>query len=247
MMPIWNERASLIAKEKTIVIADIHIGIEFEYRQQGINIGLQTNKLLERCIRLIEETKAEKMIILGDVKHVIVAKSEEEKEMMRIERQQVRKFLKILHEHVDIWIIKGNHDGRLQSKYARILGSKGIKIGDVALVHGHCWADEKIMDSKFIILGHIHPFVRITTRVGYSYMQPCWIKGGLIKEKLLKKYGKANHKMKFVIMPAFNPLCGGMAVNREKINEGMMKILDMESANVYLLNGVNLGRIKNLR
>ena len=245
MMPIWNERALFIAKEKAVVIADVHIGIEFEYRQQGINIGLQTNKLLERCIKLLKETKAEKIVIVGDIKHVITAKSEEE--MMRIERREVRRFLKMLYGYADIWIIKGNHDGRLQSKYAKIFGGKGIKMGDIALIHGHCWADEKIMDSKTIILGHIHPFVRITTRVGYSYMQPCWVKGKFIKKELLKRYEKANHRMKFIIVPAFNPLCGGISINKERVSEGILKILDMENANVYLLNGINLGRIKNLR
>jgi len=245
--PIWNERALFIKKEKAVVIADVHIGIEFEYSQQGVNIGVQTDKLLERCKRLIEETAAEKLVIVGDLKHIILAKDEEQREMMRKERREVRKFLKVLDEYADIWIVKGNHDGRLQSKYAKIFGVKGMQIDDISFAHGHCWAGEEVMNGKIIVLAHIHPFIRITTKIGYSYLQPCWVRGKFQREKFLEKYKNGNHKMKFIIMPAFNPLCGGIAVNREKMEEAMMKIIDIEDAEVYLLNGLNLGRIRNLR
>ena len=247
MTPVWNERALFIDAEKILVIADLHIGIEFEYRKQGINIALQTDKLLEKCIKLIKESGAEILILLGDVKHMIIAKEEEDKEMLKIERKSVRKFLKILNEYAEVWIVRGNHDGRLKSKYAKIFGARGTSIGDIALAHGHSWTDEEIMDRKYIITAHIHPFVKISTEIGYSYMQPCWVKGKMKKEAFLKRYGSGNHKMKFIIMPPFNPLCGGIAVNEAKIKEGMVKIFDMDNAHVYLLNGVNLGRIKNLR
>ncbi len=247
MMPVWNERAVFIDGESTLVIADLHIGIEFEYRKQGINIALQTDKLLERCLKLINETGAERIVLLGDIKHVIIAKDEQDREMMRMEGRIVRRFIRNLSEHAEVWIVKGNHDGRLRSKYAKIFGARGTSIGEIALAHGHSWADKEIMNKKYIIVAHIHPFVKITTKIGYRYMQPCWVKGKMKKDVFLKKYSEGNHKMKFIIMPPFNPLCGGVAVNEAEIKEGMMKIFDMENARVYLLNGINLGRIKNLR
>lgn len=244
-LPIWNERALFITEIEAIVIADLHIGIESEYYLQGVNIVSQTRNLLERCKKLIEEKEAKKLIIVGDLKHVIAGKGEEKQEMIMKERREVRYFLKEMSKLVEIWIVKGNHDGRLFSKRAKIYGTRGVKIEDIAFVHGHAWPSHEIMDSKLVIMGHLHPFVRIKTRVGYSYLEPCWIKGEFKKKEIKKRYGIK--KLKFIIMPAFNPLCGGIAVNREKIDVAITKIMDIDNANVYLLNGINLGRVRNLR
>lgn len=244
--PVWGERAIHMKEERAIIIADIHIGIEFEYMMQGVNIGAQTDKLIERCRKLITKKKAEKLIVLGDLKHTIIAENEEKEEIMKMERKEMAKFIESLNEICEIWLIKGNHDAMLRSKKLKIFSSKGIKIDDISLIHGHSWADEKIMDSSLIIAGHIHPFVRMRTGIGYSYAKECWIKGKVRKKEFVEKYKRGNYKMNFVIMPAFNPLCGGTAVNRERVEEAIMKIFDIRNASAYLLNGINLGAIKNL-
>ena len=33
----------------------------------------------------------------------------------------------------------------------------------------------------------------------------------------------------------------------KRVEEAIFKVMDMDNANIYLLNGVNLGRIRNLR
>lgn len=243
-MPVFGERAIYMENEKAIVIADVHVGIEFEYMLRGVNIGVQTDKLIERCRKLIMKKNAEKLIVIGDLKHTIVA--EGGNEIRKMERKEVAKFIKSLNEICEIWVIKGNHDAMLRSKYAKIFSSKGIKIGEVSLIHGHCWADDEIMDASLIIAGHIHPFVRLMAKVGYSYIKECWVKGKCKKKEFIKKYKNGNYKMDFIIMPAFNPLCGGTAVNRERVDEAIMKIFDIRNASAYLLNGINIGVIKNL-
>ena len=47
-------------------------------------------------------------------------------------------------------------------------------------------------------------------------------------------------------MPAFNPLCGGTAVNAEGLLGPMRNIIDISRAQVYLLDGTYLGVIKDL-
>ena len=242
MTPIYGERALFFSEERAIVVADLHIGIELEYRMQGVNIAMQTENLIDRCMKLLHEHNAEKFIVVGDIKHVIGGKEESE-----IERREVSKFLREIHEEAEIWIVKGNHDGRLRSKYAKIYGARGILLGDIALLHGHSWGDEEIMRADSLIMGHIHPFVRISTRVGYSYIHPCWVRGKFLKNEFKRRYPEGNENMEFIIMPAFNPLCGGVAVNRERIEGVMGKMMDMENAEIYLLNGLNLGRARNLR
>lgn len=246
-MPIWGERALLIEELGALVIADVHIGMEFEYNLQGVNIGIQTDALVNACRTLLEKHAAEKLIIVGDIKHTIMAREKEQKTLMMREQREVRHFLKTVGEIADIVIIKGNHDGALSTRYAEVHGGRGIAMGTISFAHGHCWPHEKIMEGNLIILGHIHPFVRMTATVGYTSIHACWVRGKFRKKEFLQKYRGGNHDMEFIIMPAFNPLCGGVAVNREQIGGGIFSLTDMEGASVYTLDGINLGMIRNLR
>ena len=240
--PIHGERALYIQKAKAIVVADLHIGIEFEYENRGITIPLQTKSMMERIVTLIKRKRAKKLIILGDLKHVIL-----DREHIMKERREVAYFLKELSKHAEIWIVKGNHDARLKSKYAKIFGARGILLDNIAMAHGHAWCSPSIMKASILIMAHLHPYIRITTKTGYSYTEPCWIKGRFKKQKFSKKYPDGNENMQVIVMPSFNPIAGGIAVNKEKLEHGIASLIDIENANVYLLNGINLGRVRNLR
>ena len=51
--------------EKHIVISDLHIGFEERFNKQGISIQSSTEKMQEVLIRLIEQEKPNKVIVLG--------------------------------------------------------------------------------------------------------------------------------------------------------------------------------------
>ena len=235
--PVYGERALQIGK--TILIADLHIGIEYEYEEKGIKIPIQTKNLLSRIISILEKRNANRVIIVGDLKHAIG------KEAMIKERIQIRYFLKELSKHAEIWIIKGNHDGRIKSRHAKIFGARGILFKNFAIAHGHAWPDKNIMKSSHFIMAHLHPNIRITTKTGFSYMEPCWIRGKFKKE-FKERYPDGNENMDVIIMPAFNPIAGGIAVNKEKLTHGIASLIDIKNSYAYTLNGINLGRIRNL-
>ncbi len=239
--PVYGERALYIAKEKAIVIADLHLGIEFEYMAKGIVIPMQTKNLIERVLTILEKKRASKLIVLGDIKHVI-----NERDYIIKERREVRYFLKKIAEHVEIWVIKGNHDIRLKSKYAKIFGARGLMLDDIAMAHGHAWVSPILMKADIFIMAHLHPHIRLVTKTGYAYDEACWIRGRFKKEKFRKKYPEGNENIRVIIMPSFNPVAGGIAVNKEKPKRGIASLIDMGNANAYLINGVNLGRIRNL-
>jgi len=239
--PVHGERALFIRNKKAIVIADLHIGIEYEYRTKGILIKSQAEKLAERCISIIKRKKADILIILGDIKHIIM-----EKEYARKEGMEVRKFLKEVSEHAEIWILKGNHDGRLKSKYAKIFGTRGILMDNIAMSHGHAWPAPSIMKARIFVMAHLHPQIRLKTEYGFSYTEPCWVRGKFLKKEFKEKYPEGNEDMDVIVMPAFNPVAGGIAINEDKIEHGIASIIDIKNAEAYLLNGVNLGRIRNL-
>jgi metallophosphoesterase superfamily enzyme len=48
-------------------------------------------------------------------------------------------------------------------------------------------------------------------------------------------------------MPAFNPLCGGIAVNRDPLLGPFGSLIDVDNAEIYLLDGSSLGKVKDLK
>jgi len=240
IQPVYGERAIYIPEEKTIIVADLHIGIEYELEDKGVIISMQTKKLLERILKITGKKRGERIVILGDLKHTI-----ENREYMMKERREIGYFLKELSKHAEIWIVKGNHDGRIRSKYAKIYGGRGILMGDIFMAHGHAWPSDDIINASVFVMAHLHPHIRIMLRSGYTYMEPCWIVGKFNKN-IAEKYPGINTKMKVIVMPSFNPVVGGIAVNKEKISYGIAGMINWHNSVVYLLNGVNLGRIKNL-
>jgi metallophosphoesterase superfamily enzyme len=102
------------------------------------------------------------------------------------------------------------------------------------------------MQCEQIIIGHTHPTIMLTDRLGYKTFEPCWLKGKTIKNKLQEKYPDSKD-LQILIIPAFNPLCGGISVNREGVTGPMGKIIDVKNAEVYLLDGSALGKAKDIK
>jgi len=83
-------------------------------------------------------------------------------------------------------------------------------------------------------------------RLGHKTFEPCWLKTNTINNKLREKYPDAAD-FEMLVMPAFNPLCGGIAANTQGITGPIGKIVDIDNAQTYLLDGSALGKIKDIR
>ena len=123
--------------------------------------------------------------------------------------------------------------------------SDGCVIEDIGFVHGHRWPKEEVIQCEYVILAHTHPTIMLTDRLGYKTYDSCWLRGS--SNTTLKERYPTVSGPNIVVMPAFNPLCGGIAVNKEPINGPFEKILDVKNANVYLLDGSSLGQVKNIK
>ena len=241
LKPISNEPALFINK-KILVVADLHIGIESELREQGINTASQTQTMTNRLITLCEKYKPEEIILLGDIKHNIPSSTIQE-------RKDVRNFLETIQTHGIIHIIPGNHDGNIQkiSPLDIILHpSDGFVLENLGFVHGHRWPSKEIMQCDQIIIAHTHPTIMLTDRLRHKNFEPCWIKGNFLDSKLKEKY-PSPASPKILVMPAFNPLCGGIAANQEGITGPIGKIMDVENAEIYLLDGSAIGKAKDIK
>jgi hypothetical protein len=83
-------------------------------------------------------------------------------------------------------------------------------------------------------------------RLDFRTFEPCWIKGRFLRDKLMKKYPNSK-KSELLIMPAFNSLCGGIAVNQNGITGPIGKIIDINNSKIYLIDGTSLGKVKDIK
>ena len=240
--PITNEPALFINSEKILIIADLHIGIETELREYGLNTSSQTSNITNHLISLCKKYRPREIVLLGDIKHNIPSSTIQE-------RRDVKNLLETIQSYGTVHIVPGNHDGNIRkiSPDGTIIHpSDGVVFENVGFVHGHRWPSDEFMKCEQIMIGHTHPTIMLTDRLGYKMFEPCWLKGNLVKNKLKEKYPDSND-VRILVMPAFNPLCGGIAVNREGVTGPIGRIMDVENAEVYLLDGSSLGKVGNIQ
>jgi putative SbcD/Mre11-related phosphoesterase len=197
--------------------------------------------MLDHLISIFNKYKPKEIIILGDIKHNIPSSTFQE-------RKDVRKFLETIHTYCTVQILPGNHDGNIKKiapENIIIHPSDGFTIENIGFVHGHRWPGEKVMQCDQIIIGHTHPTVMLEDRLGYKMFETCWLKGKNIKKRLRERYPESGDP-NILVMPAFNPLCGGIAANVEGVTGPIGKIMDIKNTQIYLLDGSSIGTVKDL-
>ncbi|NIO23027.1 MAG: phosphoesterase [Candidatus Aenigmarchaeota archaeon] len=240
---------------RTLVIADLHIGIEFEYYKSGIRIPSNTEQMKRDLDELVKQTRSERLVILGDVKHKVPGVS-------RQELREIPEFLEHFGDKIKVEILPGNHDSGLKDfipNNVRLHSSRGFKTDGCFFFHGHTWPSQEFLKSDYVFVGHEHPQIEFIDSLGYRFFEPVWVRAKLDREKLGKKYKSLPKKLpELIIFPRFNRLSGGISMNRpvsdierahETYHTGIGTLVRSEklgSAKVYLLDGTFLGELKNL-
>jgi hypothetical protein len=245
---VKNFPVLLIEEIKALVIADLHLGFSYELYKSGINIPSQVNDMKKTIRKLIKRTNAERLIINGDLKHEVPGISYQE-------MKEIPEFLKALSKITRIDLVKGNHDTfleKLSLEGVRIHESRGFRLGRFGFIHGHVWPSKELLTCDYLILGHTHPMIQFKDGFGYRMIEPVWVKGKIQKEKIEERYKlKKTSGLEVIIMPAFNRLLGGAVINDKRANDELLgpflknELLDMENAELYLLDGTYLGKLKD--
>jgi putative SbcD/Mre11-related phosphoesterase len=242
LQPIIDEPALLFKEKKLLVIADLHIGIESELREKGLQVPSQTNMMEQRLISLLTTNTIRDIILLGDIKHNIPSSTIQE-------RSDVNRFLNTIQTYGTLHVLPGNHDGnidRLLPSTIQLHPSDGFVFEGIGFTHGHRKPNKDVMQCKQVVIGHTHPTVMLTDRLGYRTFEQCWLRSAPLSDKLIEKY-PASRTLQILVMPAFNPLCGGIAVNRDPLLGPFRSLMDIDNAEVYLLDGSSLGKVKSLK
>jgi putative SbcD/Mre11-related phosphoesterase len=243
--PIPGEPALMLsAKKRTLVVADLHIGIEAELRESGINIPSQTEKMASHLITLCKTRKIDSLVIVGDVKHKVPMSSRQEYfEIPRI-------FERLKEDVKEVHIALGNHDGDLKhflDDWVKIHSTKGFVHRKVGFFHGHAWPKPEVMACHQVVMAHQHPTIQFVETLGERDFRQCWVKAQFIEENLEERYPDCHPEL--IIIPTFNPLLGGIALNsKEKLLGPIMtnNMFDLDNSKIYLLDGTFLGKLKDL-
>ncbi len=243
--------------ETSLVVADIHLGIEWDLYRSGINLPSQMKGRLERLLGYIQTNLPDRVILLGDVKHNVPQVSWQEK-------NEIPRFLETLAEHTHVDIFPGNHDGGIELLFNRqkdisVHSTRGEVLDGVGYFHGHTWPTPEILAASYVVTAHNHPTIRFTDSFGYSVVEPAWIKTRFNLDVLKDHFGNLDFENpahwadpKLFIMPAFNELCGGVPFNESTQEELLGPTfssggIKLEASEVYLLDGTRLGLLKNIR
>jgi putative SbcD/Mre11-related phosphoesterase len=244
--PVFGEPLLLVeCNERVLVAADLHLGLEYELWLGGISIPSQTEKILTRLKRSLAEVKPDRLLLLGDLKHNVPRTSWQE-------RKEIPRFLKALAQDVSVDIVPGNHDAGLADlapQGTRVHLSSGIVIDGAGYFHGHTWPDRELLSAELLVAGHIHPAVRLKDPLGISHNERAWARATLSPAAVERQYGTAMSAPEMVIVPAFNDLCGGLPLNEicEDERGPILTLADMDGARIFLLDGTDLGRLRNIR
>ena len=159
---LTNYRAMYWPKEQALIASDLHIGKSAHFRKHGIpiSVNVQHNDL-DRLSVLLEHYKPKTFIVVGDLFNAEVNSY-----------MDLFKNWRMKYEHLDIILIKGNHD-RLKAAYYNLFNieccQKQLEIGPFTFIH-------EPIDKKDLVCisGHIHPGVVLKTRVRPRIKLPCY-------------------------------------------------------------------------
>lgn len=229
-------------KEKILVIADPHFGVEADLHRHGLHFQSQTNQRLNRLLSLIDKSLPDYLVVLGDLKHMIPYVTHQEK-------VEMPKVLKEIRDRTEFRLAPGNHDTGLAEylEEDELLPMSGAILDDTGYFHGHMIPDESLF-GHLIICGHHHPIVNIYDEVGCSLRGT---PGYLLSEISIQKWTSTvyNTPTRVLLMPAFYEFAGGMDVRiipGNTISPIAGAILP-ETAEVFLKDGTYMGRFTELR
>ncbi len=269
-----NERVLLLKtrKAKILVVPDLHLGFEKELAEKGIAIPSQTEKIFSRIRKLIDALRPDRLIFLGDIKHGTVL-------IQPNEWREIPKFFERLLKLVErIDVIPGNHDGdidKLLPDKVELATVRGLTVEDgrkrVSLIHGHAWPGPETFAADGLIMGHYHFTIRLTDSTGLRSFEPVWVMAKWNRAKAAAAYLKTmgirakdplrSFRTNFgvgvksptiIVMPAFNQMLGGIAINEEHAHSKYLRpvfssgLIDMKNSELYMLDGTYLGRLSQL-
>jgi uncharacterized protein len=250
LLKVVPGESALIHKEadySTLLVSDLHLGLEKEMASKGFRIPPYSQKMLDRMNSLAEKNHLNRVIVVGDVKHSIG-------KVQDIDWSIIPWFFETLLDVFSaVEVVPGNHDALIRSLLpgrVKLHPAEGTVIGTrdkVGIAHGHSWPSQEVIASRSIVMGHSHFRYEMRDRFGSRSKEAVWLFANYDVADMLAKAGYPAVKRgegKLIVMPPFNNLVGGQAINAKGgFDFGPIlssRSFRLDDADIFLLDGTRV-------
>jgi len=263
-------------KERIIVVGDLHIGWEVTLSRQGIHVPSQTSKMLLRLKEIIRNEKPTRVIMLGDVKHSVSGAELEEWRDVPEFFEELAKLVPciqvVLGNHDgNLEPLTPSSVQLIPSTGIELWKKFGLIHGHAwpapqlleceTLILGHLHPAITLRDAMGYRLTKpvwiIAPCDVRKLIPGVLKAADVAVKAGNAQQILSERFHVNPSVRRCVFVPPFNDFLGGRPVNSKKIEETHVgeglgpivrsRAVDLENAEIHLLDGTYLGHVRELR
>jgi hypothetical protein len=245
-----DEAALVFSTEEysTLLISDLHLGLEKEMAKKGFRLPAYSVRMVERVKNMAERLGTRRLAVLGDVKHTVGKVAD-------IDWGVVPWFFDTMLDLFEsVEVVPGNHDGSLKTVLpprVTLHPSQGAVLGTgrgrVGVAHGHAWPSEEAIATRNLVIGHSHFTYEMRDALGSKNREAVWVTAEYDVAELMEGAGyesRAKGKGKLTVMPPFNKLVGGQPINRSRSFEFgpvlSSKSLSLEDADIFLTDGTRV-------
>jgi putative SbcD/Mre11-related phosphoesterase len=264
-------------KERVLVISDLHIGWEVALAEAGIHVPSQTPKMKNKLLKLIDLYNPTGLLFLGDVKHTIARVEFGEwrdiPDLFETLVQKVSDTEVVLGNHDGNLEALLPSSVKIFPPTGIAMGDAGFFHGNAwpspkllecrSLVIGHVHPTVTFRDALgFRTTAQVWVKANLNKqRLAHAFLRGAGIqvKPKMDPIKLLhENFGVRFRASELFIMPYFNEFLGGRPINRRISEKKATSVeylgpllrsnnVDMENAEIYLLDGTFLGTVSQLR
>jgi uncharacterized protein len=173
------DRALYWPRERTLFVADIHLGKSATFRANGVPMprGVTATDLA-RLSRLIERSGATRIVVLGDFLHAKAGRVAALDEAVSVWR--------VAHCRIAIVLIRGNHDARAGDPPAA--WAIECRADPYAMPPFLACHEPVSPPSGYALCGHLHPGVRLHGHGEETARLPCFVLGE--RHAILPAFGR---------------------------------------------------------
>lgn len=159
------DRALWWPRERTLFVADVHLGKAASFRALGQPVPAGTTRdNLDRLSRLIDGLGVERLVVLGDFLHAATAQQAQVMDPAHAWRER--------HAALNCLLVRGNHDSHAGDPPLSLrfdIVDEPFRIGPFAACHH----PQSVADT-YALAGHLHPAVQLRGRAHDRERLPCF-------------------------------------------------------------------------
>ncbi len=167
-LQLLAERAVYLPEQRSLLVADLHVGKSETFQRFGIPISTQVSQTtLDRLVQLCDRLRPERLFILGDWFH----------SKLGLVDEVLKPWADFLgRRDMAVELVVGNHDRRLLEACVAAMPSHLTVVTETAFAGlwlSHAPEVLPSADLQLNICGHIHPCVRLRSAVD-TLRLPCF-------------------------------------------------------------------------